>query len=178
MVEICTRMQEDEFLDFYNMYSAVVTRLAGYLLGDEREALGVTDNTMWYAFCHPEKFRGRDETSVVAYLLKIARARSIDLIRHNSRTSCDFIDTFEYLSYESWRESVEGCIESCELSSVIGRCIGTMSDIYRETVLLRLFDGMTLPEISERLHIPLDTAKSRWRRGRMILRESISRYLL
>ena len=175
-MKMCARLEDDEFLDFYNTYSVAVNRFADCILKDEREALGVTDNTMWYAFCNPDKFRGRDRCAIQSYLMSIARTRSLDVIRRNSRTPCDENTDPDTIGYVAFFESAEGLVESAELTDLIGRCVRAMSEVYRETVLLRLFGGMTLPEISQRLHIPLDTAKSRWRRGRGILRDSIAFY--
>ncbi len=176
-MDVCACMQEDEFLDFYNTYSGAVARAAIRFLGDEGEALCVTDSTMWYAFCHPEKFRGREHSSVASYLLRIVYTASIDHIRRRSRITVVDDDVLDCIEYSADRESIEGCIESDELRDIINKCVGSMPEVYRETVLMRLFDGMTVREISERLSIPLDTAKTRWRRGRVMLRESICAYL-
>lgn len=176
-MEICARMQEDEFLDFYNTYSGAVTRVAIRFLGDEGEALCVTDSTMWYAFCHPDKFRGMDRATVKSYLLRIVYTTSINHIRRRSRIIVLDDDVLDCIGHSADRESIEGCIESDELRDIINKCVDSMPEVYRETVLMRLFGGMTLVEISQRLSIPLDTAKSRWRRGRIMLRESICTYL-
>ena len=49
---------------------------------------------------------------------------------------------------------------------------GTLSVNHREILLLRFIDGMTLPEISEMISIPLGTAKSRLHHALAALREN------
>lgn len=48
-----------------------------------------------------------------------------------------------------------------------------LSEPYRETLLLRFFEGLPLAEIAARTAVPVETAKARLRRGRLQLRERL-----
>ena len=166
-------MDNDEFAEFYSLHISFVKRTAYYILRDERDALDVADLTMWYAFCNPEKFRCMPFASVEAYLGCVARARSLDLIRHRCRNRCIDIAYITDTPYEVSDESVERLVEIGDFRDIVERCIRSMSDIYRDTFILKVSKGMTLKEVAESLDIPLETAKSRWRRGLAIIEKSV-----
>ncbi len=166
----------DEFAIFYSLYIAFVKRTAYYILRDERDVLDVADLTMWYAFCNPDKFRCMPSGATQAYLGSMARARSLDLIRQRRRRHCVDIAHITDTPYEASDESVERLVELKDLRDTVERCIRSMSDVYRDTFVLKITKGLTLKEVSEKLGIPLDTVKSRWRRGLTIIEKSVRSY--
>ena len=62
-----------------------------------------------------------------------------------------------------------------ELRLDISAAIGSLPQIYRETVILRDFEEMTMKEIAARLEIGVPTAKVRLHRAREMLREYLTR---
>ena len=170
----CERMDCDEFASFYDEYFGLVSRIALSILGDERESVSVADLTMWYAFSHPDKLRGMPTCAAEAYLIKVVRARSYDVLRHRARKQYTDISKIENSAYEVSDESVERTVELKDLCDSVKRCILSMPDIYRDVLTLRIADEMRISEIAATLDIPLDTAKSRCRRGMAILKRYMS----
>jgi RNA polymerase sigma-70 factor (ECF subfamily) len=60
-----------------------------------------------------------------------------------------------------------------ELQVDIARAIQSLPDIYRDVILLRDFEELTLREMAGRLDVPVETAKTRLYRGRVLLREHL-----
>ena len=162
-------MEQEEFSKFYDTHNAFVAHIACCILRDERDALDVADQAMWYAFCNPDKFRKMPIGAVRSYLADIARTRSLDMIRRARRNSytdiTDVLDTLYDVSYEN----AERAVEMKEFKYTVERCMSSMSDIYRDTLVLRIVNEMTFKEISVRLGVPIDTVKSRWRRGLVMI---------
>ena len=167
------RMEREEFLDFYNTYNDFVVHIAGRILGDERDAVDVADQAMWYAFCHPDKFRGMPICAVRSYLAGMARTRSLDMIRRARRNSYTDITNVLDTLYDVSDENVERAVEMKDFKDTVERCIRLMSDTYRDTFVLRIAEGMTIKEVSKKLGVPVDTVKSRWRRGMVIIEKSV-----
>lgn len=167
------RMEQEEFSDFYNTYNDFVMHIAGCMLGDERDALDVADQAMWYAFCHPDKFRSMPICAVRSYLACLARARSLDMIRRARRNGyTDILNVLDTL-YDTSDENVERLVEIREFWDAVQRCVSEMPEIYRDTLTLKITEGMTSREVSEMLDIPLDTVKSRWRRGIVMIERAV-----
>lgn len=167
------RMEQEEFLKFYDTHNGFVARIACCILGNERDALDVADQAMWYAFCNPDKFRGAPICAVRSYLAGMARARSFDMIRRARRNGYTDITNVLDTLYDVSDENVEQTVEMKDFRDAVERCVRSMPDIYRDTLALRIMNEMTFKEISVRLGIPIDTVKSRWRRGIVMIERAV-----
>jgi hypothetical protein len=65
--------------------------------------------------------------------------------------------------------------ERLALQRVIGDAVTALDEPYRTMILLRFYDGIPPREIARRLEIPVDTVKSRLRRGLGQLRAALDR---
>ncbi len=166
-------MKLDEFTVFYDAYFSTVRGVAEYILGDERESISIADLTLWYAFCHPDKFLGMADSAVKAYLVRMARTRSYDELRRRHRNCYTDISLIENTPYEASDESVEKLVEIRDFWDTVHRCVSAMPEIYRDTLILKITKGMTLTEVAQTLGIPFDTAKTRCRRGIALLKRAV-----
>lgn len=103
----------------------------------------------------PEKFGG--------WLATIARNRSHDFLRRNSRAA-DLPDEI------SVRETASSDAEAAAAL----RAIRELPEAYRETLMLRLVEGMTGPEIAERTGLTADSVRVNLHRGMKLLREKLN----
>jgi RNA polymerase sigma-70 factor, ECF subfamily len=53
----------------------------------------------------------------------------------------------------------------------VKRAVGSLGDEYRATILLRFYQGLSLQEVADALHVPLGTVKSRLSVGVRRLRD-------
>ena len=58
-----------------------------------------------------------------------------------------------------------------ELRIDLVRALESLPDMYREVILLRDMEQLTIGEVADRLHITREACKSRIHRGRALLRE-------
>ena len=64
-------------------------------------------------------------------------------------------------------------VARAELLERLGQMVLRLPDPYRVTLLLRFLEGRTHKEIAERLDVPLETVRSRTRRGLQLLRDEL-----
>ena len=102
----------------------------------------------------------RDKSAVGAWLAMIARNRAAEFYRSARPT--------EELS-ENLREK-----ENCRTEArEILKAIRSLPDTYRETLVLRLVEGMTGPEIAERTGLTPESVRVNLHRGMKLLREKL-----
>ena len=164
-----TTMTDDEFISFYDTYFRVAERFARHIMRDAIESIGVADFAMWYAYCHPDKFRDVPRAAVESYLVRIALTRSYNELRYRRRNACIDISAIENTVHEASDENVERQVEMRDFRDSVERFVGSMPDIYRDTLTLKIVKEMSVGEIAKALGIPFDTAKTRCRRGMSLL---------
>ena len=163
-------MTTEEFTSFYDTYFRVAKRFARYVLRDELDALSVADFAMWYAFCHPDKFRDVPRPAIESYLFKIAMTRSYNELRGRRYNNCVDLSVIENTATEASDENVERQVEIKDFRDAVERFVRSLPDIYRDTLTLKIAKEMSVSEIAEALGIPFDTAKTRCRRGMKTLK--------
>lgn len=111
-----------------------------------------------------ELWRSRErvdpDRSLQAFILGIARKRSIDLLRRRRNIVVD-VEQIRGLVGEDGREMVDKLAWAGE----IHRALATLPDEQRESLELAYFEDRTQPQIAQRLGIPLGTVKARMARG-------------
>ena len=167
---VLTTMTKEEFEDFYDTHFRVVEWHARCILSDDIESIGIADFAMWYAFCHPNKFRDMSRTAIDAYLVKIARTRSYNELRTHSHHAHVDISEVENTVHDVSGENVERLVEVGELKESVKRYVCLLPKIYRDTLILRITKEMTVGEIAKAQGIPFNTAKTRCRRGMKMLK--------
>ena len=165
-----TTMTDDEFISFYDTYFRVAERFARHIMRDAIESIGVADFAMWYAYCHPDKFRDVPRAAVESYLVRIALTRSYNELRHRRRNSCVDLSAIENTVYEVSDEDLEHQVEMRDFKDTVARFVVSMPDIYRDALTLRILKEMSVSEIAKALGIPFGTAKTRCRRGMNLLK--------
>ena len=121
-----------------------------------------------------ELWRSRErvdpERSLEAFILGIARKRSIDLLRRRRNIVVD-VEQIRGLMGEDGRELVEQLAWAGE----IRRALSTLPDEQRESLEMAYFEDQTQSQIALRLGIPLGTVKARMARGARRLAAEIER---
>src|ERR1035441_4249063 len=92
-----------------------------------------------------------------ALVLAIVRRRAIDLARREDRRTGREQAAMAAVS-ESWFDT---SVEDRELSQLIQSAMSQLPDMYREVITLKVWGGLTFPEIGGTLGIPANTAASR-----------------
>jgi len=103
----------------------------------------------------------------LALVFATIRRRAIDLARSEDRRSDRELRVAEDKS-DVWFDSG---VEDRERDRLLQKAMSSILDIYREVVILKVWGELTFAEIAEALHIPANTAASRYRYGLEELRK-------
>ena len=145
------------FSQLYDLYAPLVH---GILLA--RVPRAEVDDLVQDIFLHAFKklHTLRDGSSFGPWIAMIARNRAVDFYRR-SRETVEITDELRGSDKQEARAA-----EILEL-------IRSLPDAYRETLVLRLVEGMTGPEIAERTGLTAASVRVNLHRGMKLLREKL-----
>jgi RNA polymerase sigma-70 factor, ECF subfamily len=157
LVEAVRRGDRDAFGELYDLYGAMVH---GILLA--RVPWGEVDDLLQDVFLTAFKriHTLREAGAFGGWLAMIARNRAVDFHRRKRETE-------ELPENLAQRSSVDP-----EVAEAL-RLIRTLPEAYRETLVLRLVEGMTGPEIAERTGLTPASVRVNLHRGMKQLREKL-----
>jgi len=163
--------------DFDSLFRKYHHRLLLYtrkFIDNESDALDIVQN-VFVAVWENKKFRDEDER-VQAYLFSSIRNSCLNYLKHQKivrKFEQDImleIKEMEVMHYQSGERSL---IETENIRQ-ISEAIESLSEIYRQVIVLSRFEGLKNQEIAEQLGIPVRTVETRIFRALSLLKEKIS----
>lgn len=157
IVERISAGDQEAFNELYRMFAPMVH---GIILARVRreEVDDIVQEVFLSAYKNLKTLR--DPSAVGAWLAIIARRRAAEFYRQERPTE-ELPETL----YEK---------EDCRVQArEILRAIRSLPDAYRETLVLRLVEGMTGPEIAERTGLTHESVRVNLHRGMKLLREKL-----
>ena len=161
--------------DLYDRHARPVYSLVLRIVGDESDAEDVLQEVFAQAFRQAARYDA-SRGAVVAWLLMMARSRSIDRIRsrrahpESQRVESDpSIDDLPGVSQDAAASMLDD-----EQASTVRRALDALPLIQRVAIELAYYEGLSHREIAERLEEPLGTVKTRIRLGLLKLRDALS----
>ena len=147
----------DGFGQLYDLYAPLVH---GILLA--RVPRGEVDDLVQDIFLHAYKKLDtlRDKAAFGPWIAMIARNRAVDFYRR-TRETVEITD------------EVRGSNTSDSRANEILELIRSLPDAYRETLVLRLVEGMTGPEIAARTGLTPASVRVNLHRGMKLLRQKL-----
>ena len=158
--EIVERVQSGDADAFGELYKMFAPMVHGIILARVRrdEVDDIVQEVFLSAYKNLHSLR--EKAAVGAWLAMIARNRAAEFYR-NARPT-------EELS-EDLREKENRSSEAREILKTIRE----LPDAYRETLVLRLVEGMTGPEIAERTGLTPESVRVNLHRGMKLLKERL-----
>ncbi|USQ75896.1 ECF RNA polymerase sigma factor SigK [Ornithinimicrobium cryptoxanthini] len=162
---------QDSFAALYDATAPRVLGLVLRVLRDRAQAEEVTQEVflqVWRTAGSFDSSRG----SALGWLLTLAHRRAVDRVRSvvaQSRRDVAYESQSVTTPFDSTAEIAEGRLEATEVHVALGALTATQ----RSAVELAFFDGLTHSEVSERLGVPLGTAKTRIRDGLRRMRNEL-----
>jgi RNA polymerase sigma-70 factor (ECF subfamily) len=147
----------EAFNELYRMFAPMVHGIILSRVGAEN-ADDILQEVFIAAFKNVHSLR--DKNSVGAWLAMIARNRSIESVRGSK----PHVEISEEIEEKSRRETEAN--EALEI-------IRTLPNAYKETLVLRLVEGMTGPEIAERTGLTPESVRVNLHRGMKMLRNKL-----
>ena len=176
--------------ELYDRHATMVYRVAIAVDRDPGAAEEIVQETFLTLWNKAERF-DQSRGSLAGWLASIARNRSIDRLRAAGRSRITSFSALtagldEEESAVEWlvasgdlvaagmpEAAPERALEEWESSAYLASTIDGLTPVERQAILLAYRDGLTQPEIAERLGWPLGTVKTRSRRALRRLREAI-----
>jgi len=154
---------------FGNLYERYAPMVHGILLA--RVPPSEVDDLVQDVFLRalPQLHSLRDDTRFGGWLAAIARNRAADYYRQ-SRTA---LSSAQNLSEEEAEDSATTGMPEVEAAAILAIVQG-LPETYRETLILRLVEGMTGPEIAERTGLTHGSVRVNLHRGMQQLREKLN----
>jgi RNA polymerase sigma-70 factor (ECF subfamily) len=163
------RGDERAFERLYDTVAGAVHGLVRRVLRDPAQAEEVTQEVfleIWRSATRFDPTRGKAMT----WVMTMAHARAVDRVRSaQASTDRDLkVGTRDYtVEYDSVAETVESGFERLQVQ----RCLGSLTDLQKESVTLAYYGGYTYNEVADLLSVPLGTVKTRLRDGLIRMRD-------
>lgn len=104
------------------------------------------------------------KSAPMTWMTAIVRNRSLDIVRRPNLEVADEDDFFA-LNLQDTRPSPPEELASKRDEAQITRCMKTLDEAQHKAILLAFFQGLSHPEVAEKLDKPLGTVKTHIRRG-------------
>jgi RNA polymerase sigma-70 factor, ECF subfamily len=168
------------FEQLVERYERKVFRLAQTITRNHEDAEDVVQNAFVQAYKHLSRFRG--DSRFYTWLVRITVNEGLMKVRRRRPSEVsidDSIDTEESTlprQLEDWSPTPEQRYSELELRSILTTTIGKLAPAYRIVFQLRDVEGLSTEETAQLLELSMPAVKTRLRRARMTLRNSLNKY--
>jgi len=163
--------QEAAFEKLYDAFAARVFGLARRIVRDPSQAEEVAQEVFLEIWRRASRFDA-SKGSATSWIMTLTHARSVDRVR-SAQAATDRDMKVAQASTEREVDSVVEAVESAFERKAVQRCLGTLTDLQRESITLAYYSGYTYREVAELLTAPLPTIKTRLRDGLIRLRDCL-----
>ena len=168
------------FYDLIQPYQRTVYAAAYSVLGNPTDAEDAAQEAFLKALTHIGQFRSEAKFStwLVQITLNEARLR-LRKERKGLYSSIDEggqDDAGEYfpIDYADWREIPSETLQRKELKQALERALAALKPIYREVLILRDVQHMSIAETAAALEISEPSVKTRLLRARLMMRDALA----
>jgi RNA polymerase sigma-70 factor (ECF subfamily) len=163
------RGDEEAFSAVYEQVSSTVYGLVLRVLRDPAQAEEVAQEVLlevWRTASRFDPARG----SAQAWVATMAHRRAVDRVR-SAEAAARRDD--QAAPPEASPDEVAEVVEAKLDRERVRRCLGTLTDLQRESIVLAYYGGYTYREVSGLLGVALGTTKTRMRDGLIRLRDCL-----
>ncbi|WP_185091077.1 ECF RNA polymerase sigma factor SigK [Gordonia oryzae] len=172
--DLLARIADGDSAAFAEFYDRTGDRVYGMILRVLRDP-GYSEETAQEVFL--QVWRSADKFdpaagSALSWLITLAHRRAVDRVRSEvagDRRETTYSQATATVSFDQ----VADAVEVREARERVINCLGSLTDIQRESVSLAYYRGLTYREVAEELSVALPTIKSRIRDGLARLRECL-----
>jgi RNA polymerase sigma-70 factor (ECF subfamily) len=168
----------ERFYELVRPCERLVYLAAQEILQNEADAEEVAQEAVLKSFRNLRLFRGESKFSTWLYRITVNEARM--RLRKRREVSLDELmaeddaqeTTYAPLQLADWREIPGQALEQRELQEQLATAVASLPDKYREVLVLRDINGLSIAETAEALTLSLANVKTRLLRARLMLRDS------
>lgn len=162
---------EKAFEVLYDSFGSRVFGLARRVVRDPSQAEEVAQEVFLEIWRRASRFDA-NRGSATSWIMTLTHARAVDRVR-SAQSSSDRELKVAYASRERDIDSVVEAVETNLERKAVQKCMGTLTELQRESVNLAYYSGYTYREVAELLAAPLPTIKTRLRDGLIRLRDCL-----
>lgn len=164
LLNLVTNAQEDAISELYDRYSVLVYSVAMNALSDQALAEEITQDVFVRVWERASTYRN-EQGSVATWLASIARHRAIDIFRQNRARHTNLNSSWEAAENLDLpaSQNVEAEVDLAQRVQHVRWAVAQLPEEQRSALSLAYFQGLTHPEIAQRLGEPLGTIKTRIR---------------
>ena len=171
--------EREKFHDLIRPYERQVYLTALSLVKNETEAEDVAQEAILRAYRKLASFRGdaKFSTWLIAITLNEARSK----LRQEKRALLDSLDSHDGEEGDytpavltDWREIPSEALEREEIRELMRQAVADLPDTFREVVILRDMEELSVNETAEALGISIALVKVRLHRARLLLQKRLA----
>jgi len=153
----------------YDLLAASVFGIVRRVIRDPAQSEEVTQDVLLEVWRDAAKFdAGRG--SATAWVMTMAHRRAVDRVRSVQKQSeRERRSARPDVPYDEVAEAVESSLER----ERVRRCLGSLTDLQRESVTLAYYGGYTYGQVASLLGVPAGTIKTRMRDALIRLRDCL-----
>ena len=159
----------DAFGELVEQYRDNVYRLAYRMCGNAYDADEAAQEAFVAAWRALPNFRGDAKFST--WLYRLTTNAAIDVMRREKRHQT--VGDGEMMELADDADSPQETVERTEQQEAVQKALATLSEEYREVLLLRYMEELDYAEIAEVLQLPSGTVKSRINRAKAALKAAL-----
>ena len=159
----------DAFGELVEQYRDNVYRLAYRMCGNAYDADEAAQEAFVAAWRALPNFRGDAKFST--WLYRLTTNAAIDVMRREKRHQT--VGDGEMIEVADDADSPQETVERTEQQETVQKALATLSEEYREVLLLRYMEELDYAEIAEVLQLPSGTVKSRINRAKAALKAAL-----
>jgi RNA polymerase sigma-70 factor (ECF subfamily) len=169
-------------LEGYRPYLTLLARVQiGRLLQGKVGTSDAVQEAFLGAHHNFHQFAGADERAFLAWLRQVLASVLANLVRHYAGTQARDVRLEQGLSADLDRSSAalaaldnspDRQADRREQSALLAEALQRLDEDDREVLVLRHLEGLSFPEVAERMGRTVDSVKKRWPRALMRLRKA------
>ncbi len=172
--------ESELFAELIKPYQKMVYCMAVSIVKNEQDAEEVAQEALFKAFKNLSQFRG--EAKFSTWIVQIAMNESRQRLRRQKRAAEQSLECGlenedgEYVPIDlaDWREIPSEALHRKELRKVLNNAISSLKPIYRDVLVLRDIQHLSVVETAELLSISEASVKTRLLRARFQVRDALA----
>lgn len=172
--------ERDLFVDLVRPYQKMVYSTSFSIVRNEHDAEEVTQEALFKAFKNLRQFRG--ECKFSTWIVQIAMNEARLRLRRSRRAAEESMDCgveneegdYIPVDFADWREIPSESLQRKELREVLQNAISSLKSIYRDVLILRDVQHMSVAETAAALGISEASVKTRLLRARFQVRDMLA----
>ena len=160
---------EDAFDAVYDQVAGPVFGIVKRVVRDPAQSEEVTQEVLLEVWRSASRFSASQGTAM-AWIMTVAHRRAVDRVRSVQRaTEREQRAATSDIPFDEVAEAVEASLEH----ERVRRCLGTLTELQRESVTLAYYGGYTYNEVATLLGVAAGTVKTRMRDALIRLRDCL-----